>query len=345
MKRGCEGLAPVCQEVFESRLADVTKARASKTQRELKCGPCGKTFTTKASYDHHMRSKKHIQRAKNVQERRERKAAAASAAPQPSGVGTPQDAVGSSSGAGMKTGESAEEEKNGIPVTHCVFCHEKMDTLEVYLEHLLRAHSFFLPYIERLISLEAFLEYLGQKVGRGHQCVYCNHLFKDVEAVRQHMRDKGHCKLSLDTEEDVEEYGGFFRPPSDKGLGGSGGEGDADAKSSAAAGRALVIAAPRATLQVSDLGLVLKNGRIVGHRSMARYYRQKLRPGDPVQHSKLVTKMATSYRQIGLPGYRNGSQRNERSKRDVMRMNKAFMKLGFKNNKPKHFRDSTMQGI
>jgi len=44
---------------------------------------------------------------------------------------------------------------------------------------------------------------------------------------------------------------------------------------------------------------------------------------------------------IGLPGYQQKSKKNEKVRKDIMEANKRFMKLGFKKNKQKHFKDST----
>mmetsp|Transcript_9761 Transcript_9761/g.14662 ORF Transcript_9761/g.14662 Transcript_9761/m.14662 type:complete len:88 (+) Transcript_9761:61-324(+) len=84
----------------------------------------------------------------------------------------------------------------------------------------------------------------------------------------------------------------------------------------------------------------MKDGRVLGHRSLVRYYKQSLRPVAD-QPTKLAIRISKEYRAIGLPGYGNRSTRNEKSRKDVLRANKYYMKIGFKKNKQKHFKDST----
>ena len=54
--------------------------------------------------------------------------------------------------------------------------------------------------------------FLGEKVGVGHICLWCNEkgkTFQSVQAVQKHMIDKGHCKLVHEGDA-VFEYADFY---------------------------------------------------------------------------------------------------------------------------------------
>ena len=109
-----------------------------------------------------------------------------------------------------KTVDSDEDfeydETKAIPSTSCLFCAVKSASVEANLEHM-TSHGFFIPDTEYCKDPEGLLNYLGMKVGCGGLCTLCNRrsrYFRSVDAVRKHMRDKQHCRFSLDGEEIVE---------------------------------------------------------------------------------------------------------------------------------------------
>lgn len=111
-----------------------------------------------------------------------------------------------------------------IPPNGCLFCPHTADDIEANLHHMAVAHSFFLPDTEYLVDVEGLLQYLGEKVAIGNVCLWCpankvdeeghpvGNEFGSLEAVRAHMKAKGHCKLAYDTEwerQEVSEYYDF----------------------------------------------------------------------------------------------------------------------------------------
>ena len=73
------------------------------------------------------------------------------------------------------------------------------------LDYMLREYGFHIPFVAYLTNLEGLMEYLGTKVGVGHTCVWCHKGFASLKDVQQHMRDMGHCMISLDDEEGQED--------------------------------------------------------------------------------------------------------------------------------------------
>ncbi|XP_037655206.1 zinc finger protein 622 isoform X2 [Choloepus didactylus] len=88
-----------------------------------------------------------------------------------------------------------------IPVTDCLFCSHHSSSLMKNVAHMTKVHSFFIPDIEYLSDLRRLIKYLGEKVGVGKICLWCNEKgksFYSTEAVQAHMNDKSHCKLFTD---------------------------------------------------------------------------------------------------------------------------------------------------
>lgn len=95
----------------------------------------------------------------------------------------------------------------------CLFCPKRSRTIEESLKHMTSVHSFFIPDRELLVDLPGLLAYLGEKVLVGNICLYCpggGKEFGDVESARNHMVDKGHCKIAFETDEDRAELADFF---------------------------------------------------------------------------------------------------------------------------------------
>ncbi|XP_023560685.1 zinc finger protein 622 isoform X2 [Octodon degus] len=99
-------------------------------------------------------------------------------------------------------GEARESPPRGaIPVTDCLFCSHHSSSLVKNVAHMTKVHSFFIPDIEYLFDLKGLIKYLGEKVGVGKICLWCNEKgrsFYSTEAVQAHMNDKSHCKLFTD---------------------------------------------------------------------------------------------------------------------------------------------------
>ncbi|KAK4532892.1 hypothetical protein CCYA_CCYA14G3749 [Cyanidiococcus yangmingshanensis] len=193
--------------------------------------------------------------------------------------------------------------------------HERHEALLANLRHMAREHSFFVPYIEHCCDLEGLLCYLGTKVGLGFCCIYGGsqvslgsapdgatqhadrraETFNSLQACRNHMRDTGHCKLpDFDSEEVWNEYQEFysFTPVRSLGELWDGASNGLDPSwsteecedptiSDEAPWEPRVAHSDRSeSVSASDedpVGLqVGVHGRIAGHRSFWRYYRQRL---------------------------------------------------------------------
>lgn len=124
-------------------------------------------------------------------------------------------------------------------------------------------------------------------------CLWCNDkgkTFHSADAARQHMLDKGHCKmlhegLALAEYADFYDYSSSYPDNGNENM-------DADEE----------VDAPE-QLDDSDYQLVLPSGVTVGHRSLMRYYKQKLNPNAVVvpksKGTKKLHRVLAEYRALG----------------------------------------------
>ncbi|XP_006895073.1 PREDICTED: zinc finger protein 622 [Elephantulus edwardii] len=247
----------------------------------------------------------------------------------------------------MEDAEEEEEEEEeraetqpplgAIPVTDCLFCSHHSCSLMKNVAHMTKVHSFFIPDIEYLSDLKGLIRYLGEKVGVGKICLWCNEKgksFYSTEAVQAHMNDKSHCKLFTDGDAALE-FADFydFRSsyPDHK-------EGDSTEEAEA-------FPSDRNVEYDDDtMELILPSGARVGHRSLMRYYKQRFglsRVVAVAKNKKAVGRVLQQYRALGWKGSAGAALMRERDMQYVQRMKSKWMlKTGMQNNATKqmHFR-------
>lgn len=231
------------QRVLEQR-AHADQQEASKSVTPY-CNYCKKKFGSEKSHENHLLSKKHQENVLNGLKYVNVKPEAAE------DTIVIDEAIEDDS-------DEWEDDDEAIPVTSCMFCNHKSDTIESSLKHMSFQHSFFIPDFEFVIDMEGMLTYLGERVGQGHICMWCGHLgrqFPSAEAVQKHMLDKGHCKMFHEGEV-LLEYSDFYDYSSSYPEGGDANE-EVEVN------------------VINDTGfeLVLPSGSTIGHRSLNRYYR------------------------------------------------------------------------
>ncbi|XP_036752573.2 cytoplasmic 60S subunit biogenesis factor ZNF622 isoform X1 [Manis pentadactyla] len=240
--------------------------------------------------------------------------------------------------------QDAEEREAGgsprlgaIPVMDCLFCPHHSSSLMKNVAHMTKVHSFFIPDIEYLSDLKGLIKYLGEKVGVGKICLWCNEKgksFYSTEAVQAHMNDKSHCKLFTDGDAALE-FADFydFRSSYPDYKKGEEPEATEDLLS-------------EKTLEYDDetMELILPSGARVGHRSLMRYYKQRFglsRAVTVAKNQKAVGRILQQYRALGWTGSTGAALLRERDMQYVQRMKSKWMlKTGMKNNATRqmHFR-------
>merc|ERR1712012_591080 len=237
-------------------------------------------------------------------------------------------------------GEEEEWDGEALGEDECLFCSYVSSTPEVNVQHMTRHHSFFIPDIEYLSDMHGLLSYLGQKVGEGHVCLWCNEKgkqFHTTKSVQQHMLDKGHCKMLHDGDA-VYEYADFYDYRSSypdfeehqlaEAAGGAGAppEGEDGEEEEEV---------DLECLEEDNYQLVLPSGASIGHRSLQRYYRQKLKPTKYERNPSAVSRVMAQYKALGWTGTVGAdAQKRAKDVAFVKRMRaRQQMAMGMKNNK------------
>ncbi|KAJ3594575.1 hypothetical protein NHX12_003882 [Muraenolepis orangiensis] len=230
-----------------------------------------------------------------------------------------------------------------LPVTDCLFCPHRSRSLLRNVAHMTRHHGFFLPDPEFLVDLRGLVRYLGEKVGAGNVCLWCNERgrsFYSTAAVQGHMTDKSHCKLLTDGDAALE-FADFYDFRSSYPDQKEGEDGDLDS-----------LPDDKDMLYDDDspLELTLPSGARIGHRSLMRYYKQRFGAQRAVvlaHNQNAVGRVLRHYRALGWSADRgkSGFHTNARDMPYVQKLKSRWMlKVGMTNNKCKqhYFRAQVM---
>lgn len=102
--------------------------------------------------------------------------------------------------------EKMNEVDKRISPSECLFCNT--DSLDVgdNIEHMHSVHGLYIPEPEQLSDIETFLGYLAFVICEYNECLFCGVEKNSLEAVRTHMKDKGHCMINLDNESELLDF-------------------------------------------------------------------------------------------------------------------------------------------
>jgi pre-60S factor REI1 len=208
LKRKVSELPPVTADDFQSRVLQARSAdQESQQDQSLYCKACKKFFKTKNAHDNHLGSKKHrdslkaflenhaneddqqirvsVPTAEVIEEKRKQ-------------LGIEEDEDEDMDVESVDSDEWDDDTENPIANNNCIFCDHHSSNLVKNLKHMSIDHSFFIPDAEFCSDVEGLLSYLAEKVCRDFICLWCNEkgrTFYSIQAVRQHMMEKGHTKM------------------------------------------------------------------------------------------------------------------------------------------------------
>lgn len=347
LKRKLAELPPVSKEEFEKRAAAYQETIKEKEKVSLKCTTCGKHFSSENSLSSHLKSKRHLV-AEAIAKLKPRERRGASASQEPKKELNIEDIDISESHENDNEEDwtddddddsdwescDEEDEEDGISrvtvdTNDCLFCDHQSDSTENNISHMTDAHSFFIPDIEYVSDIDGLIGYLAGKIIVGHICLWCNGKgkgFKSLKSVKQHMVDKGHCKILYEGDA-LGEFADFYDYSS------------TDAEKEVFDDDIIVN-----LLEDSDFELVLPSGSTIGHRSLALYYKQNLKPVT-ADNAKKIRKVLQHYKAVGYLGASGPAA--VKKARDIVFMqrvkNRYNLKLGVKGNKLQpHFRSQVM---
>ncbi|KAI9806388.1 MAG: hypothetical protein M1826_004657 [Phylliscum demangeonii] len=95
-------------------------------------------------------------------------------------------------------------------LSSCLFCNYQSPSLALNVHHMGRMHGMFIPEQAYLTDPAGLIEYLRGKVFERHECLGCGKSKGTSSGVQTHMRDKGHCMIAFDSEEQLIEIGEFY---------------------------------------------------------------------------------------------------------------------------------------
>ena len=105
-----------------------------------------------------------------------------------------------------------------IPINVCLFCNHsqrekhlsKFKDMDTNIDHMFKCHGFYIPEQKYLIDKEGLIKYMAEKIGLGNVCIVCNYQGKNLEAVRNHMLAKRHCRIPYETLNEKLEISEFY---------------------------------------------------------------------------------------------------------------------------------------
>jgi pre-60S factor REI1 len=248
LKRRLAELPAVSSEDYNEKVIAAqasTTAAAAQAAFAKSCPTCQKTYYSENAYQNHLASKAHRAREGAVQQSR-----GGSRTDSHSAVGSVMSPVDSAEPrdpeaeaefekvvAGIKEASIQETPeisrrpsaprpdaepredhpmspekpmKISIPLSRCLFCNYDSPTWKLSVAHMTKIHSLFIPEQQYLVDFEGLLRYMQAKIHLNFECLYCHRLRGNAEGVQTHMRDKGHCKIAFETEEEMVEVGQFY---------------------------------------------------------------------------------------------------------------------------------------
>ena len=134
-----------------------------------------------------------------------------------------------------------------------------LGSAEECVRYMRERFGFFLPDAEYLCDLAGLLRYLGEKVRLGGYCLYCQKKLQPGRACQNHMVSKSHCKLRFEEGVDMEEFEEFYDYSAAYSS-------DDDGEGGPEGAQLVLEAGPDGELQLPD-------GRVLGHRSLRRFYK------------------------------------------------------------------------
>lgn len=105
---------------------------------------------------------------------------------------------------------STTDENIQVPLNQCLFCNFVSEDLDSNVTHMGKQHGMFIPEREYLEDLEGLIGYLYEKVTDIHECLYCGQMKHTTSGIQTHMRDRGHCMIKYETDDEMAEIGEFY---------------------------------------------------------------------------------------------------------------------------------------
>lgn len=228
-----------------------------------------------------------------------------------------------------------------IPPNVCFVDGKKFDSVDENVKYLERRYGMVIPDRKYLVDLEGLIEYFNEKVGIGNCCLHCTYMGRSLEAVRSHMLDKQHIKIPYESDQDRDELMDFYDysdTQDDEGWEDLGEDEDGDTGP--------VVKEEDLNSEgdvfVNGYELVLgDSGRTAGHRSLQRYFKQRLMPVKEQPKGQKAVRLIDN-RSPGI-GERQANNMVKSEWRERQRMLRVEARGRKQQNFQKHYRDELLQ--
>lgn len=238
LKRKVADLPPVSADDFKQKVlnaqASTTAAQESASYAKS-CTICRKTYYSENAFQSHISSKAHKQKALVASSKSPSLRSSRETTNDDEPISPEAEAEFEGVVAGMKKtalvddvvprrtnapppGIDREEHPlspvkvvpENSPVSRCLFCNYDSPSVKLSVQHMTKIHGLFIPEQTYLVDLEGLVSYLQAKIHENHECIACHKLKNTALAVQTHMRDKGHCMIAFEEEEEMIEIGQFY---------------------------------------------------------------------------------------------------------------------------------------
>ena len=216
-----------------------------------------------------------------------------------------------------------------VPSTHCLFCSHSSAMFGLNVFHMTKFHGLFIPEQEYLVDPKGLIRWLWRRINEApYECLYCHKAKSTAEAVRDHMKDVGHCRIAFEEEIDMIEVGQFYdfrstysdneddtgnmKADGDEQIGDDW-ESDSEVASDEVEDEIEIDGTsanithplPKSSTQIKQQAIIssenelhLPTGKTAGHRSLAKYFRQNLHshpsPAEQIERQLLLEAAAAA---------------------------------------------------
>ncbi|KAL5118922.1 pre-60S factor rei1 [Pleosporales sp. CAS-2024a] len=109
-----------------------------------------------------------------------------------------------------KASDATSAKDASDPLLDCLFCNYKSPSFALNVNHMGRFHGMFVPEKDYLVEPENLIKYLHDKIHINHECLKCHKIVHTSAGIQTHMRDRGHCMIAFESDEELVEVGQFY---------------------------------------------------------------------------------------------------------------------------------------
>ena len=265
LKRRIAELPPISLQTYTEKAAgrlETSNPKDLGVSRDRKCAHCNETYEDLKLYRRHLKSWRHIQKVEASESGQD---------PTLFQNDTSLENALLAENQSDSEGESVASIVEHFNPSSCLFCTRNHATLDESLQHMQQDHGMFVPDREHLVDLETFVGYLFTIIAEFNECLYCGHIKSTSHGIRQHMLNKGHCKLRS---RDDPEYEEFY---------------DSDADAESLKGKAVRSTDIEKLQNDSDHEVRLDSGRVIGDRAQTPSARLNFRSHAKSAETQLTT--------------------------------------------------------